>query len=160
MPLLLFVLMPVLEMWLLIEVGASIGAFNTIAIVLLTAMLGLSLLRKQGLSTIASANRKMQTGEMPVEEMINGIFLAVGGALLLTPGFITDAIGFCCLLPGVRQLLLGKMIKRMVVSGQGSASFSFQSSSSGFKSYPPRPSDDSNDVIEGECERESDKRLK
>jgi UPF0716 protein FxsA len=99
MPLLLFIIMPIAEMWILIEVGAKIGALYTIGLVLLTAMVGLALLRKQGISAITRANQKMQTGEVPVEEMMEGIFLAIGGALLLTPGFITDIIGFCCLLP-------------------------------------------------------------
>lgn len=151
MPLLLFVIMPVLEMWILIEVGSQIGALNTVALVLFTAMIGVGLLRRQGFSAIARANQKMETGEMPVQEMIEGIFLAVGGALLLTPGFVTDAIGFCCLLPGVRQLLLGRILQRMVVSGQ--ATFYTQSSS--------RPQNDrETTIIEGEFQRENDKRLK
>ena len=155
MPLLLFVLIPVAEMWLLIEVGATIGAPYTIGLVLLTAMVGLSLLKRQGFSAITRANQKMQSGEMPVEEMIEGIFLAVGGALLLTPGFITDAIGFCCLLPGVRQLLLGRLVKRMVVNGQGATFYSYSSTSH----QSDRTSADNNGVIEGEYERESDKRI-
>lgn len=151
MPLLLFIIMPVLEMWILIEVGSQIGALNTIALVLLTAMVGLALLRRQGFSAIARANQKMQAGEMPLQEMIEGIFLAVGGALLLTPGFVTDAIGFCCLLPGIRQLLLGRLVKRMVVSGQG-----------GFyaHTYQQRQGERETTIIEGEFQRENDKRLK
>ena len=152
MPLLLFILIPVAEMWLLIEVGAKIGALYTIGLVLLTAMVGLSLLKRQGFSAITRANQKMQAGEMPVEEMIEGIFLAVGGALLLTPGFITDAIGFCCLLPGVRQLLLGRLVKRMVANGQGATFYSYGSNSH----QSTRTSAVSNGVIEGEYERDSD----
>ena len=88
MPLLmLFVIMPVVEMWVLVEVGSEIGALTTIGLVLLTAMLGLALLRQQGVSTLMRANQRMQSGQLPAQEMVEGIFLAVGGALLLTPGF-------------------------------------------------------------------------
>jgi len=109
--LIIFVIMPIAEMWLLIEVGGRIGALPTIALVLLTATLGLALLRQQGISTLARANQRMQSGGLPVQEMAEGLFLAVGGALLLTPGFITDAIGFACLIPGLRQWLLARIIK-------------------------------------------------
>lgn len=109
--LIIFVVMPIAEMWLLIEVGGRIGALPTIALVLLTAMVGLALLRQQGTSTLARANQRMQSGGIPAQEMAEGLFLAVGGALLLTPGFITDAIGFACLIPGLRQWLLARVIK-------------------------------------------------
>lgn len=105
-----FIAMPIIEMVVLIKVGGLIGVFPTILAVILTAMLGLALLRAQGLSTVLRAQQKMQAGELPIKEMVEGIFLAVGGALLLTPGFVTDGIGFACLIPGVRQLLLGRMI--------------------------------------------------
>lgn len=93
-------------MWVLIKVGGVIGALPTIGLVLLTAVLGLALLRQQGFATLLRARQKMAEGQLPAKEMVEGIFLAVGGALLLTPGFVTDAIGFACLLPGIRQLLI------------------------------------------------------
>lgn len=102
-------------MWVLITVGSHIGAIPTIGLVLLTAVVGLGLLRQQGLSTVLKANQRMQTGQIPAQEMIEGIFLAVGGALLLTPGFVTDAVGFACLIPGIRQWLLGRILKRWQV---------------------------------------------
>ncbi|WP_460227079.1 FxsA family protein [Aurantivibrio infirmus] len=107
--------MPIAEMWLLIEVGGRIGALPTIGLVLLTAMVGLALLRQQGTSTLARANQRMQSGGIPAQEMAEGLFLAVGGALLLTPGFITDAIGFACLIPGLRQWLLARLLKHWQV---------------------------------------------
>lgn len=91
--LLLFIVTPILEMWLLITVGREIGALPTIGLVFLTAIVGLAMLRRQGISTVMRAQQKMQTGEVPAREMVEGIFLAVGGALLLTPGFFTDALG-------------------------------------------------------------------
>ena len=95
----LFIAMPILEMLVLIKVGGLIGALPTVGLVLLTAVVGMSLLRQQGPSTLARAQDKMRHGGMPAKEMVEGIFLAVGGALLLTPGFITDFIGFCCFFP-------------------------------------------------------------
>ncbi|WP_250460058.1 FxsA family protein [Microbulbifer litoralis] len=141
--LLLFIVIPILEMWLLIAVGSEIGALPTIGLVLLTAVVGLALLRRQGLSTVMRAQQKMQAGELPAREMVEGIFLAVGGALLLTPGFFTDALGFACLIPGLRQLLLGRILRHVtVVRGPGAT--------------PPggagRQRD--HDVIEGDYSRE------
>jgi len=101
-----FICIPIVEMVVLIKVGGVVGVLPTIALVFLTAMLGLALLKHQGLSTLLRAREKMRTGELPVREIIEGIFLAVGGALLLTPGFVTDLIGFCCLIPGVRYLVI------------------------------------------------------
>lgn len=112
MPLMLFVLVPIVEMWILIEVGSKIGALPTIALVVLTATLGLSLLKRQGLATILSARRKMDQGAIPASELVNGVMIAVGGALLLTPGFVTDTLGFILLIPQTRQWLLFKLIDR------------------------------------------------
>ena len=112
MPLIIFMLVPIAEMWILIEVGGWIGALPTIALVVLTATLGLSLLKRQGLSTLLSARRKMDEGSIPASELVSGVMIAVGGALLLTPGFVTDAIGFALLIPQTRQWLLFKLIDR------------------------------------------------
>jgi UPF0716 protein FxsA len=112
--LLLFIVTPIFEMLLLIEVGSKIGALNTVAVVLLTAMIGLALLRKQGLDTLLRANQKINSGEVPAQEMAEGLALAAGGALLLTPGFITDGIGFCLLMPVTRQLLVKTIFTRLV----------------------------------------------
>jgi UPF0716 protein FxsA len=112
MPLIIFMLVPIVEMWILIEVGGWIGALPTIALVVLTATLGLSLLKRQGLSTLMSARRKMDEGSIPASELVSGVMIAVGSALLLTPGFVTDAIGFALLIPQTRQWLLFKLIDR------------------------------------------------
>ena len=93
-------------MYILIEVGGFIGALNTIGLVLLTALLGLILLRQQGFRTLLNARNKLIQAELPTEEIVTGIFLAIGGALLLTPGFVTDFIGFMCLLPLTSRFLM------------------------------------------------------
>lgn len=122
MPLLLFMLIPFFEMWILIEVGGWIGALPTIGLVVLTAMIGLSLLKQQGLSTLLRARRKMDEGAIPASELVSGVMIAVGGALLLTPGFVTDALGFALLIPQTRQWLLFKLIDRyrdkIVIEGE------------------------------------------
>ena len=81
MPLLLFMLIPIVEMWILIEVGGWIGALPTIGLVVLTATIGLSLLKQQGLSTLMRARRKMDEGAIPASELASGVMIAVGGAL-------------------------------------------------------------------------------
>ncbi len=123
--LLLFIVMPIAEMAVLIQVGGMIGVLNTVGLVLLTAVIGAWLLRQQGLATLLRARQRMNSGELPAREVAEGLILAVGGALLLTPGFITDAIGFLCLLPGSRHFLAAQALKRLVISGQ-STSFYFR----------------------------------
>ena len=122
MSLLLFMLIPIVEMWILIEVGGWIGALPTIGLVVLTATIGLSLLKQQGLSTLMRARRKMDEGAIPASELVSGVMIAVGGALLLTPGFVTDALGFALLIPQTRQWLLFKLIDRyrdkIVIEGE------------------------------------------
>ena len=115
---LIFVITPIVEMWVLIKVGGIIGALPTIGLVLLTAVIGLALLKQQGISTLMRARQRMQDGQMPAKEMVEGIFLAIGGALLLTPGFVTDTIGFACLLPGVRGLLISWGLKHIRLGPQ------------------------------------------
>jgi UPF0716 protein FxsA len=101
-----FIVLPILEMYVLIRVGSNIGAFNTILLVLLTALIGVALLRVQGFRTLMNARNKLGMAQLPAEEIITGIFLAIGGALLLTPGFITDLFGLLCLVPVTRRFLL------------------------------------------------------
>ena len=96
---LLFFVTPILEMYLLIEVGGYIGALYTIGLVMLTAVIGLALLRVQGLATLTRGMERLQRGELPAQEVAEGLLLAVAGAVLITPGFVTDAIGFVLLLP-------------------------------------------------------------
>ncbi|WP_336366983.1 FxsA family protein [Marinobacter sp. C2H3] len=150
----LFILLPIAEMAVLIKVGGIIGVFNTIGLVLLTAMIGGWLLRQQGLATLTRARARLNSGELPAQEVAEGLVLAAGGALLLTPGFITDTFGLLCLLPGSRQWLVRQAMKRLVISGQG-ASMQFGSGAGPFAGgqgpFGPRgPFDQRGDVIDGE----------
>jgi len=99
---LIFILVPVAEIATFIEVGGLIGLWPTLACIVATAIAGVALLRQQGLSTLAQAQQAVDQGELPVEPIIHGLFLLVAGAFLLTPGFITDAVGFLLLVPPVR----------------------------------------------------------
>jgi UPF0716 protein FxsA len=108
----LFIAVPIIEMVVLIQVGQQIGALWTVALVLLTAFIGINLLRHQGLATLSRASWRIQSGQIPAQEMLEGILLAVGGALLLTPGFVTDAIGFLLLVPFTRQFFASRLMGR------------------------------------------------
>ncbi len=102
---LLFLLTPLIEIAVFIEVGSLIGLWPTLGVVILTAVLGAALWRAQGLSTWARAQETLRAGELPVREVTDGAFLLVAGALLLTPGLVTDAIGFLLLVPPLRRWL-------------------------------------------------------
>lgn len=117
--LLLFFTIPLIEIYLLIQVGSVIGAGWTVFLVVLTAVLGAALLRQQGLSTLARFQQSVARGELPATTLIEGMVLLVGGAMLLTPGFFTDALGFLCLFPPTR-LALAQWIARRVVVQAGS----------------------------------------
>jgi UPF0716 protein FxsA len=98
-----FLIVPFIEIYLLLEVGSLIGAFPTIFLVVFTAVLGAWLLRRQGFVTWQRFQENLRQGVIPAYEMIEGPILLVGGALLLTPGFFTDILGFACLIPGLRR---------------------------------------------------------
>ena len=107
---LLFISIPLLELYVLIEVGSGIGGFATIALCLLTAAIGGLLIRMQGLSTLIDAQRRMAHGELPADHGFHGLLLALAGLLLFTPGFITDTLGFLLLVPPLRQWLINRFI--------------------------------------------------
>lgn len=95
----LFFCIPLIEIYFLVKVGEQVGALLTIFLVVLTAVIGAFLLRQQGLSTFMRFQKNMAGGQMPAQEIVEGFMLLVGGVLLMTPGFFTDAIGFLCLIP-------------------------------------------------------------
>ena len=113
----LFVIVPLIELYLIIEVGRLIGALWTVLLVVLTAVIGVSLLRIQGFSTLERARRNMEEGTLPAMEMMEGIMLAVGGALLITPGFLTDTLGFLCLVPATRRAMIAYLARHSTVRG-------------------------------------------
>lgn len=150
--LLAFIAVPVTEIYLFIEIGGLIGAGWTIATVILTAIIGASLLRQQGLSTLMRARSQLDQSQLPALEIVEGLILVFCGGLLLTPGFFTDAVGFILLVPLVRRLIASRVLDRAVVVGGERFSGSAQ------PSRPPRQDRGSRpgDVIDGEYRREDD----
>ncbi len=109
--LLIILFVPLLEIYLFIEIGGQIGAFNTILIILLTAIIGIYFVRLQGLSTLKSGVTQIYQNQIPVYEMMSGAALAVAAVLLIIPGFATDIVGFLLIIPLTRNLIfkfLGK----------------------------------------------------
>ncbi len=109
--LLAFIAVPLIEIAVFIEVGGRIGLVSTLAVVVATALAGTYMLRLQGLSTLHRAQTAMNRGELPLREVFDGLCLLVAGALLLTPGFVTDAVGGSLFIPAVRaglRRLLGR----------------------------------------------------
>lgn len=113
--LLLFFLVPLVEIYLLIEIGGVIGVGWTIFLVVFTAVLGAFLVRTQGFSTINRIRTQMDQGQLPAMELFEGLFLLVAGALLLTPGFFTDAVGFVCLTPPLRRSIISYVMSKGIV---------------------------------------------
>jgi len=116
----LFLLIPLIEIYFLIQVGEVIGAGWTIFSVLATAVIGAALIRAQGASTLLRAQTNLQQGKVPAQEMIEGIMLAISGVLLLIPGFFTDTLGFILLIPAFRQAIIKPLVKqsRFTMNGQ------------------------------------------
>lgn len=169
--LLIFILVPLLELVVLFKVGAQIGILWTILLILATAVIGVTLLRQQGMEVLMRAGQKMHEGSLPAKELAEGFMLAVAGAMLLTPGFLTDALGFSLLVPAVRSALVGSVVN-LIRPKMQSGSFGQTSGniydqdpvqphspdganpSSRSRTGQARPSRHKPDVIEGEFRRE------
>ena len=102
---LIFIFIPIIEIVIFITVGSNIGILNTIAIILLTAIIGIFFVKRQGLSLLFNAQRNMSQGIFPTQQIKGGIFLLVSGLLLITPGFFTDCIGFTMFLRPVQDFV-------------------------------------------------------
>jgi|TARA_B100001063_G_scaffold30450_1_gene23423 UPF0716 protein FxsA len=161
--LLLFIFVPIIEIGLFIQVGGFLGLWPTIALVLITAFVGASLVRSQGIQTLMSVQGRLQQGEMPAQQILEGVMLAVAGVLLLTPGFMTDALGMLVLLPAPRAMIAKKMMEKMVVTNmsggfQAGGQGGFGQSPFGQDPFNRDPSDQSKDgnTFEGEFEKKDD----
>ena len=145
--LLVFFSIPIVEMYLLIEVAERIEALPTILLVMLTAVLGVSLIRQQGLSTLTKGIRRLNQAEIPAAEIIEGVLLAVAGAFLITPGFLTDFIGFMIIIPITRRITALMLLKRMAARAD------FRTNGSDLRGGSNKTRDASGSVIEGEYEK-------
>jgi len=121
-------MVPVAEISLLIKVGGAIGGFNTILFVILTAVLGAYLVRQQGFATITKLQQETQAGRIPALQIAEGVALLFAGAVLLTPGFITDAIGFILLIPLTRRIVIALLASKF---SQNKAGFSYSTHTQG-----------------------------
>jgi len=146
MPLFLaFLLVPIIEIALFIQVGGLIGLWPTLGIVILTAVLGTWLVRTQGQLALRQLRGSFERLSDPTEPLAHGAMILLAGALLLTPGFFTDAFGFLLLVPGFRTRVFAYLRSKVTVA-------SFQMGSDPRHSARPRPADSRGDVIDGDYE--------
>ncbi|KKD58102.1 exclusion suppressor FxsA [Grimontia sp. AD028] len=161
--LLMFITVPVIEIALFIQVGGVLGLWPTVALILLTAVVGASLVRSQGLQTLMTVQRRMNQGELPAQQIIEGVMLAVAGVLLLTPGFMTDAMGMAVLLPWPRAWLAKQFMSKVKVAGfqRGFGGQPGQGPYGGqdpFNRGPHQGSNDGGNTFEGEYQRKDEDR--
>lgn len=125
---LLFIIVPIIEIFVLMNVGAVLGGFPTIMIVIVTAWLGAKNVRQQGIATMSSVQTKLAQGQMPSDEIVAGMMLLVAGVLLVTPGFVTDIFGLSLLVPQVRASLVKAIQSQLIVSQQKKGNVHFYTS--------------------------------
>ena len=114
-----FIIVPLGEMLLLFEVSDLIGSLATLGMVVATAVIGVQILKRQGFATLTRANQKLQSGQLPAQEIVEGMLLAAAGALLLTPGFITDTMGFVLLIGPLRSPIASSVVRSGMVKATG-----------------------------------------
>jgi UPF0716 protein FxsA len=117
--LLAFLIILLTEMYLLFELADMIGGFATLMVVIGTAVAGVAVLRRQGTHTFTAANQKLRAGELPAQELIQGMLLTFAGALLILPGLITDTLGIALLLPPVRNVFVRRIIAKGIDGTNG-----------------------------------------
>ena len=118
--LILFIVVPVVELILLIEIGQRVGTVATIGLIMGTGIVGASLARQQGISTLARLRKDLDAGQLPAEPIVDGVLILLAAAVLITPGVLTDLVGFLCLVPACRRLLkrfLKRRFERAVQEG-------------------------------------------
>ncbi|GAB3475720.1 FxsA family protein [Azotobacter salinestris] len=151
--LLLFLLFPLLELAVMIKVGSAIGVLPTLLLIVLGVLVGGMVLRLAGVATAWRARERLARGELPEQEMLDGLLIAIGGGLLLLPGFISDLLAVPCLLPFTRHFLLNRLRRRTEEQALRRRAF-FDDLSA--RSGQSRPEASRPNVIEGEYERRDD----
>lgn len=147
--LLLFLIFPVLELYVFFKVSSSIGFFAALLLIFAGSALGVLVLRVAGLATALRARESLQRGELPAEDMFHGLMMALGGGLLLIPGFISDVLGLVMLLPFVRRILARALRKRAEAQAMRQRAFAEDPlNGAGPQGRTPRQPN----VIEGEYE--------
>lgn len=156
---LLFTVVPILELYVLIQIGNEIGAFNTIMLVFITGVVGAVLAKSEGRQIVGNIKQDMAMGKMPADELINGLCVLIGGALLLTPGIFTDIFGFVLVIPLTRIFLIKSIkrkIKEMITEGSVNVYYKNQGGA-GFKGSSRRDFGNVKDVDYEEVEDEEEK---
>ena len=149
---LIFTSVSLLEIFVLVKVGGILGAWPTVLLVVVTALVGSALVRSQGLQLVQQLQQRMAAGEMPGQQLIEGIMLIITGVLLVTPGFVTDFLGLLLLQPTIRANIAKAIMANV--------KFSPQASMGGFHQHGfTQKSQDDDSVIEGEFEHKEDKRI-
>lgn len=151
----LFIALAVIEVYVLITVGGLIGALPTVILILLTGIIGISMLKKQGFSLFARLQEKMRQGQAPAQEMVEGILLIMAGAFLVTPGFVTDTLGFLWLIPQTREYFAKILINKGMFKVQGMAGGAFNQS--GADPFNHSQTQDDGNTVDGEYERTDNK---
>ncbi len=126
--LIIFIIIPLVELYLLIEIGTLIGTLSTIAIIVFTGIIGAFLARRQGFGVIYQIQNELSNGNLPASQFVDGLIILLAGAVLLTPGILTDILGFLCLIPYTR-----KVIKKILWSWFDKAVHQGRINYSGFK---------------------------
>jgi UPF0716 protein FxsA len=110
--LLLFIALPAIELGLLIEIGQRMGTLETLALIVVTGVVGAAMARNQGLRVLARVQQQLGRGEMPGDSLVDGLMILIASALLVTPGVLTDAFGFLCLIPAFRSIVKRDLVRR------------------------------------------------
>ncbi len=147
---LIFVAVPIIEIGLFIQVGGLLGLWPTLAIVVLTAIIGTWLMRAQGMAQLQKLQASLETGKNPADPIANGAFILVAGLLLLTPGFFTDSLGLALLVPPVRQALIKAIAGRVKAKATVYASASYTTTT---RSAPDTVIDGDFEVVEDNINR-------
>jgi UPF0716 protein FxsA len=148
----LFVVVTLLEIYVLVSVGDAIGGFSTVLLVVITALIGSSLLKHQGWSTMAKAQKSMAEGKTPAFEMMEGVVILVSGVMLLTPGFITDIIGLLGLIPLSRRYFINHILAKNAakIFNQSGSVFIHKTNQQPHQPQNEKKRERKDDAIEGE----------
>lgn len=140
---LLFVLLPLIELAILVEIGRHIGTLPTVALVILTGVAGAYLARREGLGVLRQIQDDLRTGRMPGPAIVDGVIILIAGMVLVTPGVLTDIVGFLCLIPATRRMIRAqawRLLTRLVEQGRADVHVT----------YNPAPYRDRPDVLDAE----------
>lgn len=152
--LLLFTVLPAIEVYLLIKIGSQIGGLNTLSIILVTGFVGAILAKSQGLSVLTKIQKQLAQGQLPATELGHGLLIFAGGLLLLTPGFLTDFFGFSMVIPITRHLIYFQL-KNILQKSINNGNVHIYTQNYGFSKRPPKQQNDQN-IIDAEFTKKND----